>query len=72
MMAELVQLMISQFIHVDPSATQMPNHHFKVTSNSLDSRWDCHPGEGITDTQAEAWGDHTESRQALSGMKAEL
>lgn len=44
----------------------------KQLKRLLGSGWDCDLGEGITDNQAEAWGNDIDSRQALSGMEAEL
>ena len=44
----------------------MPSHHCMAVWNSKGSRCKLRRGEGITENQAAAWGDETDSRRALS------
>ena len=54
----------------------LPRHQcLTTTSKQFEIHWaqgGSDPGEGITDNQAEAWGDDRDCRRALSGMEAEL
>ena len=52
------------------SETAMPNHHFTAAWNSAGSRWRSSPTEGVTESQAAACGENTESSRALSGNEA--
>ena len=55
----------------DCQKQQWPNHHFTAARNSVaGSRWKLNPTEGITESQAAACGDETESSCALSGNEA--
>ena len=46
----------------------MPNHHFTAAG----SRWKLSLREGITESQAAACGEETDSRRALSGKETLL
>ena len=51
-------------VHWEPSEVSRPSHHFTAIWKTGGSRWSPRPSEGVTDSQAEAWG--MDNRRALS------
>ena len=49
------------------SVIAMPNYHFTAVWNSAHSRWRLSLTEGLTESQAAACGEETDSRHALLG-----
>ena len=49
----------------EPGEVFSPSHHLMAIWCSLGSRTRPRPGDGTTESQAEAWGEDTDRRRAL-------
>ena len=53
----------------EPGEVFSPSHHLMAVWCSLGSRLRLRPGDGTTESQAEAWGEDTDRRRALSATE---
>ena len=53
----------------EPGEVFSPSHHLMAIWCSLGSRLRPRPGDGTTESQAEAWGEDTDRRRALSATE---